>query len=411
MVAARRSTRPSWVGMLAAAVLAGGCGGAATAPRASAPAAISTGMPRTPADSPTPVAVPSLTPLATPVPAASLCSVAPALSSWSVARLAAQLVVVPADENDVSGVAAAVDQGAGGVILFGSQAPQDLGRQIQALVAGSPQGVGPLVMTDEEGGTVQRMANLVTPLPWAATMSVTMSPAAVSQLAEQVAQQMRADGITMDLAPVLDLASGPGPDALHTDGPRSFGLDPEVATSYGLAFAQGLEAGGVVPVVKHFPGEGDASGNTDDGPASTPPLAQLESSDLRPFEAAINAGLPAVMVGDASVPGLSQGPASLSSAAIVGLLRQQLGFNGLVITDSLSAEAISALHLSVPQAAVESIAAGADMVLFQSTDPDGTFQQVVQALVNAVSDNQISGSVLDAAVEQVLTAKGEGICP
>jgi len=266
-------------------------------------------------------------------------------------------------------------------------------------------------MTDEEGGTVQRMANLVTPLPWAATMSATMSPAAVSQLAEQVAQQMRADGITMDLAPVLDLASGPGPDALHTDGPRSFGLDPEVATSYGLAFAQGLEAGGVVPVVKHFPGEGDASGNTDDGPASTPPLAQLESSDLRPFEAAINAGLPAVMVGDASVPGLSQGPASLSSAAIVGLLRQQLGFNGLVITDSLSAEAISALHLSVPQAAVEAVAAGADMVLFQSTDPDGTFQQVVQALVNAASDNQISWSVLEAAVEQVLTAKGEGICP
>jgi beta-N-acetylhexosaminidase len=368
---------------------------------------------------------PDLTPAAVPLPAPSDppalatsgtpssapgCNNVAAISSWSLSRRAAQLVTVPAEETDVAAVGPAVEAGAGGIVLFGSAAPTDLGAQMRALETADGAGPAPLVMTDEEGGGVQRMSNLVGSLPWPATMSATMTPAAVLQLAEGMARGMAAAGVTVDLAPVLDLASGPGPDATRIDGPRSFGPDPQIATTYGLAFAEGLEAGGVIPVIKHFPGEGGATANTDDAPASTPPLATLEAADLLPFEAAISARLPAVMVGDASVPGLTQGPASLSPAVITGLLRNQLGFEGLVLTDALSAPAISDLGIGVPDASVEAVAAGADMVLYNSTTPNVTFRQVVGALTTAVSDGQVPVMTLNTAVMQVLAAKGVNLC-
>ena len=354
-------------------------------------------------------------PLPSAVTAATTSSPSPfpslaVISSWSVARRAAQLVVVSAQETDVAAVAPSVAEGAGGILLYGTSAPGNLDQQLQALEASAEGGLAPLVMTDEEGGGIQRMSNLVGSLPWPATMSATMTPAAVEQAAEQMAEAMVANGVTVDLAPVLDLASGPGPDATHIDGPRSFGTSPTAATAFGLAFAEGLEAGGVIPVVKHFPGEGGADGNTDDGPASTPPLATLESADLLPFEAAISAGLPAVMVGDASVPGLSPGPASLAPAVITGLLRKQLGFEGLVMTDSLSADAIGDLGISVPEASVQAVAAGADMVLSNTADPDTTFDQTVAALVTAVADGAVPLMTLDTAVMQVLSAKGVDLC-
>jgi len=372
----------------------------------------------TPPGSAVPVAAPpqptgpqpgGLTAVAAAAPA-ELCNNLSVISSWSLSRRAAQLVAVPAAETDVAAAAPAVAAGAGGVVLYGSSAPANLGSQLGTLEAMDEGGLAPLVMTDEEGGGIQRMGNLVGSLPWPATMSATMTPAAVEQAAEQVAEAMVANGVTMDLAPVLDLASGPGPDATHIDGPRSFGTSPTTATTFGLAFAEGLEAGGVIPVVKHFPGEGSADGNTDDGPASTPPLATLESADLLPFEAAISAGLPAVMVGDASIPGLSQGPASLASAVITGLLRQRLGFEGLVLTDSLSADAVSDRGISVPEASVQAVAAGADMVLSNTTDPNTTFDQTVAALVTAVSDGEVPLRTLNTAVMQVLAAKGVDLC-
>jgi beta-N-acetylhexosaminidase len=323
---------------------------------------------------------------------------------------AEQLVVVPVEETDVTEIAPAVQDGVGGIILFGSDAPISLGSQLANVEAGAPQGIKPLVMTDEEGGEVQRMANLVGSLPWPATMATTMTVPQVEALAESTARAMVANGVTIDLAPVLDLASGPGPDAQHTDGPRSFSIQPSVATSYGLAFARGLQSGGVIPVVKHFPGEGSASANTDDAPASTPPIGQLESADLLPFEAAIKAGLPAVMVGNATVPGLTSMPASLSSSVIEGLLHEQLGFNGLVITDSLSAGAISDIGLSIERASVDAIAAGADMVLFNSDTPISDSQSIVQQIVAAVDAGTIPMARLDDAVKQVLAVKGASLC-
>jgi beta-N-acetylhexosaminidase len=179
-----------------------------------------------------------------------------------------------------------------------------------------------------------------------------------------------------------------------------------------VAFARGLLAGGVIPVVKHFPGLGQASYNTDFGRASDPPLSVLQRSSLLPFKAAITARLPVVMVGHVSVPGLTgRLPASLSPAAVTGLLRHQLGFHGLVLTDSLSAAAIADAGFSVERAAPRAIAAGDDMVLFNATDPTSTGNAVIASISAAVASGRLPRLRLNEAVAHVLTAKGINVCP
>jgi beta-N-acetylhexosaminidase len=214
-------------------------------------------------------------------PAAAGCTEATAISAWSLERRAAQLVVMPVEEDAVLAAQPLAAEGAGGIILFGSQAPSDLPANLAALQRAAAGGPPLLVMTDEEGGEVQRLASLVGNLPWPRTMAATMTPAQTRALAAQVGRRMRAIGVTMDLAPVLDLSDSSGPDAVHPDGPRSFSIDASVATAYGLAFAQGLQEGGVIPVVKHFPGLGQASYNSDDGPAFVPPLSVLTAAAAR----------------------------------------------------------------------------------------------------------------------------------
>ena len=372
-------------------------------------------------DTPTPGATqhPASARTATPTPSHAAapastptgCNPAAVLSGWSTARRAAQLVVAPAQEDDVLAARPMVEAGVGGLLLFGSAAPASLPTQLAALHRHALGGLPPLVMTDEEGGEIQRMANLVGNLPWPRTMAATMTTGQVRALAAQVGRRMRAAGITMDLAPVLDLSDSPGPNATYPDGPRSFSVHPAVATAYGLAFAEGLQDGGVIPVVKHFPGLGQASANTDFGRASVPPLGTLRSGALLPFAAAIRHGLPAVMVGEASIPGLTHGlPATLSGAAIKGVLRGQLGFHGLVLTDSLSAVAIQDAGYDIPQAAVRAIEAGADMVSFDAANPPVTTNQVITSLVSAVHSGQLPVARLDSAVQHVLRAKGRPVC-
>src|SRR5947208_219831 len=328
--------------------------------------------PRPTAITPSPSGTPTATPTApvalvigveaTPTP----CTTASILATWTVIRLAEQTVVIPVDENNVMSVRSEVAAGAGGVILFGSSAPTNLGAQLQALAAVAPDGIKPFIMTDEEGGVVQRMANLVGSIPSARQMGATMTPAQIEQLAFGLAQRMRAAGVTMDLAPVLDVDGGQGPNNFNADGTRSFSANVATASGDGVAFATGLRHGGIVPVVKHFPGLGGATGNTDVTAAAAQSWSALQGGGLLPFEAAVAAHIPAVMVANATVPGLTNQPASVSPAVINGILRGRLGFEGLVITDSLSAVALSASGYTVSSAAVAALGAGADMVLYNA---------------------------------------------
>ncbi|HXZ82568.1 MAG TPA: glycoside hydrolase family 3 N-terminal domain-containing protein [Acidimicrobiales bacterium] len=340
------------------------------------------------------------------------CSVAGELASWSLDRLAAETLGTAVPEDDVGSVAHEVAMGIGGIILFGSVAPPDLGIQLAALEARAPEDVKPLVMTDEEGGLVQRMPDLVGSMPAARTMGASMDPAQIEVLATKVGRRMLAAGVTMDLAPVLDVDGGVGPNARDPDGTRSFSANVAVAAKDGLAFAAGLERAGVIAVVKHFPGLGGVSGNTDVGPAATIPWSRLARSGLVPFVDAIRAGVQAVMVANASVPGLTSQPASLSKTVETSLLRGRLHFKGLIVTDALTAPSISAKGLTVPEAAVAALQAGADLLLYQvpSGSTASLTNEIVAAIVKAVEKGRLSRPQLVAAVSYVLAAKRVDLC-
>ncbi|MGN6330629.1 MAG: glycoside hydrolase family 3 N-terminal domain-containing protein [Motilibacteraceae bacterium] len=344
---------------------------------------------------------------------APACTNARMLAGWSTARLAAQTVAVPVQETAVAGITPQVRAGAGAVLLFGSRAPAGLAAALARLRAAAPGGVAPLVMVDEEGGPVQRMPNVVGVLPSARRMAVTMTAAQVEALAVRTGRRLRGVGVGADLAPVLDLDAAAGPNARDPIGVRSFSADPGRATTYGLAFARGLRTGGVVPVVKHFPGLGGAVGNSETGAAATRPWSVVRSRDLAPFRAAVRAGLPAVMVANARVPGLTRYPASVSYTAITTVLRGQLGFHGLVMTDSLTAGALRAAGYPLPAAAVLALRAGADLVLFDATPATVAARtaSVQRALVAAVTAGTLSRARLVSAAGHVLSAKPVSLCP
>jgi beta-N-acetylhexosaminidase len=250
-------------------------------------------------------------------------------------------------------------------------------------------------------------------------MGSTMSPAQIRALARSVGTKMASYGVNVDLAPVVDVDGREvEPGAADPDGFRSFSGSLQTVESDGVAFLTGLMDAHVVPVVKHFPGLGGATGNTDDAPADTVAWPTLQSEALPAFRAAIKAGVPAVMVSNAIVPGLSGAePASLSRAVVTRVLRAKLGFRGLIITDSLSAKAISdtPLSLTVPEASVQALEAGNDMVLFgpsgsTSTDLD-TAAAIRAAILSAVAAGQLSRTQLVRAAAEVLSAKKVRLCP
>lgn len=339
------------------------------------------------------------------------CSAAAALDLWSTERLAWQVIAVPAQVTSLSAVDAQVDAGAGGVLLFGSTAPGDLAAELVRLASRSPAGIGPLVMSDIEGGDVERAANLLGPMPSARQLAATMTPAQIEAYALNAGRRMRAIGITMDLAPVMDLDAGAGPTAVDPDGTRSFSDDPGVATADSSAFVAGLAGAGVLPVAKHFPGLHGAGDNTDLGPARTSPWSQLQQRGLVPFVAAVKQGKAAVMLSNASVPGLSTLPSSISPQ-VVAVLRQQLGFTGLIVTDSLSAGAIVAIGLSVPDASVAALVAGADMVLYSvdAGNATSTARAVAASIAAAVLTGRLPRAQLIASVTRVLAAKHVDLC-
>ncbi len=392
--------------------------------RSSAPAAAGsagTGSPSASAPSPSstpakpsgtagaPAAAPSASPSAR---SAASCSTASQLAGWSDRRLAMQTIAVPADENDVGSVAPEVAAGAGGVLLFGSSAPSGLGADLTALKSHVPGRTGLLVMTDEEGGGIQRMDNLVGSLPWPGWMGAHWTTDQIRQAAAQVGAKMAAAQVNMDLAPVADVDGATTvPGHGNPDGLRSFSGDPAVAARDTVAFMDGLRSAGVIPVLKHFPGLGGTSVNSDFGPAKTVPWAAESRTGLTPFNAAIAAGAPAVMAANDTVPGLTTLPAGLSPTAITTVLRGQLGFHGLVLTDSLSAGAVSAAGYSIPQAAVQALRAGADMVMFDlSSKTQAQTSAIATAVVGAVASGQLPRSRLLSAAAAVLASRQVDLC-
>jgi beta-N-acetylhexosaminidase len=242
-----------------------------------------------------------------------------------------------------------------GVILFRGNVSGPA--QLRALTGRlRAEGGRPIVAVDQEGGDIRI-------LPWARPYGSAPEQAAAGTVrgdAERAARALRAAGVTVTLAPVADVPSVHG--AALAD--RAFSADPDEAGGAVRDAVGGWRAGGIAPTAKHFPGLGAAKVNTDQASVTVRRTrAELENVDLPPFEAAIEAGVPLVMIGHARYPALDPARiASQSPKIIDGLLRERLGFRGVVVTDSMEAQASLATG-SITTVAERAVRAGADLVL------------------------------------------------
>ncbi len=286
----------------------------------------------------------------------------------------------------------------GGIVLIGNPTAA-ITADIAALQALSL--LGPLIVAvDEEGGRVQRLDALTSVVPSARTVAADLTLNEARALARDHAAAIGQLGFTMNLAPVADLDNG------VFIGNRSFGADADTVTDFAFATADGITDAGLVPVIKHFPGHGRGS-DSHTGLPTLPGLDVLRGDDLVPFVRAAERGDIPIMIGHLVVPGLTDGkPATLSPAAINGLLRGELGFDGLVMTDAFNMDAISATT-SNPDAAEQSLAAGVDLVMLGGI---GEVDATVAQIVEAVETGSLDEATITESFLRVLDTRGLTMC-
>ena len=314
-----------------------------------------------------------------------------------VDRAAARLVAIGFDgPTPTSEARALVDRGVRSVILFTRNAgPRDqVASTIAAIKALSDEPI--LVCVDQEGGRTVRFTDGFMPPPPMREVGAGGEEAA-ARIGDDLARDLRPVGVDLDLAPVVDVDSNPANPVI---GSRSFGRDPELVARCGAALVRSLQAGGVAACAKHFPGHGDTDLDSHhDLPVLRHGRQRLEEVELVPFRAAIQAGVAAIMTTHVVFEELDPGvPATLSPAAIDGLLRHDLGFQGVVISDDLEMAAIAdleGLEGDLGEAAVRSVLAGVDLLLCcHRPDRQG---RAIDALADAIRQGRISEARVQAS--------------
>ncbi|MCK8487584.1 beta-N-acetylhexosaminidase [Paenibacillus sp. MBLB2552] len=267
--------------------------------------------------------------------------------------------------------------------------------------ANAKQPVPLFLSVDEEGGRVSRMPGELTKLPTARKIGNTGSEELAGQMGGILGRELAGFGLNLDFAPVLDVNSNPDNPVI---GDRAFGTKPEIVSRMGIAVMKGIREQGVIPVVKHFPGHGDTSVDSHLGlPVVEHDLTRLRKLELVPFKQAIQEGADVVMIAHLLMPKLDpEHPASFSKAVIDNLLRQELGYEGTIISDDMTMGAIVE-HYDIADAAVQFIQAGGNIVLV-GHDYEKE-KQVIQALRDAVNSGKISVETLDERVYNVLKLK------
>ncbi len=315
----------------------------------------------------------------------------------------------PADSRTVNAHAAALvtEFRVGGVILMGRNVspPATLRPLLRDLQdRARSQGLPPLfIATDQEGGRVQRLA----PPDYAARpalqeIGLTGDSHQARAHAAAIGRELKSVGFNWDFAPVLDVNNNPRNPVI---GARSFGDDPALVARLGVAAVQGFqEDAGILACGKHFPGHGDTDTDSHFAlPRISHDRARLDAVELVPFRAAINAGLAAIMTSHILFPALDEAlPATLSPVILTGILRQELAFDGLLITDDLEMKGV-ADGWGAPEAAVLAVLAGADILLCCHTWE--TQRAIQQALLSAVQSGRITQARLDQSLRRIQTAK------
>ncbi len=291
----------------------------------------------------------------------------------------------------------------GGVILFSRniEVPEqvaELAHDVQSLASGLPLWVS----VDQEGGRVARLRAPFTVWPPMGVLGRSGDPALAERFARALAAELKAVGITLDYAPVLDIHTNPRNPII---GDRALSDQAQMVATLGAAIVRGLQESGVAACGKHFPGHGDTSVDSHlDLPLVEHPPDRIRRVEFVPFREAIRQEVAFIMTAHVLVPSLDEErPATLSPRIVRALLREELGYDGVILSDDLEMKAIAKTY-TVPEAAVEAIGAGCDGILICSGDLD-VQAAMLEALVHAVEDGAIPFKRVEDALTRQRRAK------
>ncbi len=369
---------------------------------APAPEAAPTAAVPSPESTPTP----ALTPVPEPDPLAEQ------LAAMTVEEKVGQLLIGGFEGTEIGDQATRLVQEyqVGGLILYGRNiaGAGQLVTLTNGLKALNGDGIPLFLSIDQEGGGVDRMPPEVRRTPGAYCVGQTGSVPAAQSYGDVLAAECAAFGLNLDFAPVLDVWSNPGNTVI---GQRAFSADARTVAGLGPAAARRMMDQGVIPAVKHFPGHGDTAVDSHVGlPVVDKSPEELEETELIPFRAAIQSAgtdgqVPAVMVAHILLTQLDpERPASLSPAVVTGLLREELGFAGAVLTDDLTMGAVTQSY-GLGEAAVLAVEAGCDILLV--CHGQDSVPAVRTALLEAVASGRITAERLDESVYRILRLKTE----
>lgn len=300
----------------------------------------------------------------------------------SARRLAAGMMMVGFEGTEVPRtLAERIPEGLGGVVYFSRnvrdrEQVRRLSEQLQALSPGPPL----FIAVDQEGGDVVRLEDGFSTFPAAMGFGAIRDESLAEACAMAVASELRSVGINMNLAPVLDVNTNPDNPVI---GARSYSDDPRLVARMGAAAVRGYGRGGVLAVAKHFPGHG---GTNLDSHEILPVVPRVRDIDLDPFRRGMSAGLGAIMTAHVAFSSFSDLPATLSPEILTGLLREEMGFQGMILTDCMEMSAVGG-RLRSGEGAVRAVAAGADMVLFSHTL--SLQRRVLGALTDAIQKGRL----------------------
>jgi beta-N-acetylhexosaminidase len=336
-------------------------------------------------------------------PAAAPCRLDAVVNGLNLRQKLAQLLMVGVKDLD-DAQAVVRDQEVGGIFITSWTDLNMLRDGSLRALQTTPRPIPLAVSVDEEGGRVQRLKSILgDQLSPRELVRQGISPEQVQAIAHDRGLKMKDLGITIDFAPVVDVTDAPAGTVI---GDRSFSGDPEIVTRYAGAYAQGLREAGLLPVLKHFPGHGRASGDSHKTGVTTPPLRDLATSDLVPYRTLTAAAPVGVMIGHMQVPELTgTDPASLSAAAYDLLRSGNYGappFTGPVFTDDLSSMAAITERYSVPDAVLKALQAGADTALWITTKE---VPAVLDRLQQAVDAHELAEARVDDAVRRMAVTK------
>ena len=369
----------------------------------------------TPSPSPTPA--PSPTPEPTPEPDPLEAAVQETLDRLTLEEKVAQLfVITPESLAGTDSAATAAGEATrsafdtypvGGLIYMGENllSRDQAEEMLSATRSISRERIGltPFLCVDEEGGSVARISGVegfgIEGFPDMNEVGASGDPEQARSIGTEMGQYLRDLGFNVDFAPVADVLTNSENTVVKY---RSFGSDPETVTAMTAAFTQGLQSQGVLGCYKHFPGHGGTAADSHQGYAyADATLEDLRQTDLVPFRDGAERQVPFIMVGHISLPGATAEdlPASLSREMVTGILREELGYEGIVITDGMNMGAISQNYSSA-DGAVLAFEAGVDMILMPVS-----FREAYHGILEAVESGRISRERLDESLRRILRVK------